>query len=569
MNLATLYPLAARLVLTLVLTGVLAALLPARGELDGWSLYPPLIAIGVTLATGRLILGLGTAILSGAWLTLPSVPWYLIPWTVFEHALVDFVWASLYDSFQIYIIGFTAALIGMIRVIALAGGTQGIAQFLATRAADARSTRAATMFMGLAIFFDDYANTLVVGTAMRPITDRFKISREKLAYLVDSTAAPVAGIAVISTWIGYEVLLFENILRDLGANMSGYELFFHALPMRFYCIFTLAFVAMSTLLRRDFGPMLKAERRAQQSGQVLAPNANPMTGKRGEDIHPAAGIRAHWATAAAPVALVISGVLLGMYWDSSGNTAVVLARSQYGFLSQMYWVTVLKEADPPKVMFIASLAGSCLAILIALTRRHTTSGQTPLRPARVIKTWAQGSLGIYYALAILILAWSIKEACDAARTGDYLEALLSGLLTPAVLPLLVFVLSALVAFSIGTSWATMTLLLPTMVPLAFELGDAALGVFVAAAVLDGAIFGDHCSPISDTTVLSSIAASSDHLDHVKTQLPYALTTMAVAALFGYLGSTLHYPPAIGLLLGLVALVTVLLLIGRNPDASTN
>ena len=558
----------ARLVLTLAFTGLLAALLPTRGTMDGWSLFPPLAAIGVTLATGRLILGLSVAILSGAWLTLPSTtPWYWFPWAVTERALVDFIWTSLYDSFQLYILGFTAALIGMIRIIALAGGTQGIAQLLVSRAADARSTRTATILMGLAIFFDDYANTLVVGTTMRPITDRFKISREKLAYLVDSTAAPIAGIAVISTWIGYEVLLFDGIMRDLGTDISGYELFFRALPTRFYCLFTLAFVILSTLLRRDFGPMLRAERRAQQSGQVLAPNAKPMTGKRDDEIRPATGVQAHWATAAAPVALVISGVLIGMYWDASGTAGVLQTRSQYGFFSQDYWIAILREANAPKVMFIAALAGSSLAFLIALTRRDSTSDRLLLQPTHVLKTWIQGIPAIYYALLILVLAWAIKETCKATSTGDYLSALLSGRLDPTLLPLLVFLLSSLVAFSIGTSWTTMTILLPTMLPLAFELGGAPLGVLVASAVLDGAIFGDHCSPISDTTVLSSIAAGSDHIDHVKTQLPYAATTMTVAALCGYLGSTLLYSPIIGLLLGIVALVTILLLIGRNPDTA--
>ena len=148
------------------------------------------------------------------------------------------------------------------KVIALAGGTLGIADLLVSRAGGARSTRAATVLMGLAIFFDDYANIMVVGTTMQPIADKFRISREKVAYLVDSTAAPIAGLAVISTWIGYEVGLFQDTLAQLGESMSGYELFFRALPLRFYCAMSLAFVIMSVLLKRDFGPMLRAERRA-------------------------------------------------------------------------------------------------------------------------------------------------------------------------------------------------------------------------------------------------------------------------------------------------------------------
>ncbi len=244
-----------RLALALILASLVAALLPQRGEVDGWSLFPPLVAILAAVFTGRLILGLAVAILSGALLSLPaSTPFYALPYAVLRHALLDFLWIPLKDSFQLYILGFTASLIGMARVVSLSGGAQGIAALLATRAESARSTRAATFLTGMAIFFDDYANTLVVGSTMRPIADRFRISREKLAYLVDSTAAPVAGVAVISTWIGFEVGLFDDAMRQLGSGISGYELFFRALPTRFYCLLTLAFIALSILLQRDFGP---------------------------------------------------------------------------------------------------------------------------------------------------------------------------------------------------------------------------------------------------------------------------------------------------------------------------
>ena len=442
-----------RFILALALAGLIAWILPAMDETDGWSLFPPLAAIGVAVSTGRLILGLSTAVLSGAFLTLPSsTSWYLVPWETLERALVNFVWGSLRQSFQLYILGFTVSLIGMVRVIALAGGTQGIAQLLAARAESARAARIATFLMGLAIFFDDYSNTLVVGTTMRPIADRFKVSREKLAYLVDSTAAPIAGIAVISTWIGYEVGLFEKVMRSLGTGISGYELFFRALPTRFYCIFTLCFVALSTFLRRDFGPMLKAERRAQQRDQVLAPEATPMTDELGNEIQSPSGIDPHWGTAAAPVVLVIGGVLLGIYLVRADIPDVVSARQHHGFLSQTHWVAILSGdedsgGENSKVMFIASLAGSLLAFLIALTRRDQTSGKRPLQLGRVLKTWVRGITGFYYALAILILAWAIQRTCEILGTDSYLKEALTGQLEPTLLPLLVFLFSALIAFA--------------------------------------------------------------------------------------------------------------------------
>jgi len=540
-------------------------LLPERGGTDGWSLFPPLVAILAAISSGRLALGLGLAIFSGALIVQPAdLPFYALPFYAAKTAAIDFVWSPLYDSFQLFILGFTAALIGMVRVVSLAGGTRGIADLLVARAAGARSARLATAALGLAIFFDDYANTLVVGTTMRPITDRFRISREKLAYLVDSTAAPVAGIAIVSTWIGFEVSLFDDAMQQLGTGISGYELFFRALPARFYCLLTLCFVLLSTLMRRDFGPMLRAERRAQHQGQPLAANDRPMTGDESQITeHP--DIIGHWAVAVLPVGLVTFGVLCGMHWDTWNATDVVAARQQHAFFSRTYWTTVFSNADGAKVMFISALCGSVLAFVLAMTRRSNKDGSHPLHFTLVLRTWTSGITGFYYALLILVLAWAIKDACQAVQTSDYLIGALENFLDPRFLPLITFALAAAVAFSIGTSWTTMAILLPTMIPVAYELGGIDLVILVAAAVLDGAIFGDHCSPISDTTVLSSIASSCDHLAHVRTQIPYATTTMAIAATCGYLGSTLLYPTYVGLALGLAVIIGVLLLFGRDPE----
>ena len=547
----------------LVAAAAVALVLPNAGEVDGWSLYPPLAAIFVAVASGRLLLGLASALFGAAIISLlPTTPLLELPWAVLHRVGVEFIWTPFADSFQLYILAFTAALIGMVRVIALAGGTQGIAQLLARRAEGGRSARLATFFMGLAIFFDDYSNTLVVGTTIRPIADRFGIPREKLAYIIDSTAAPVAGIALVSTWIGYEVSLFEDSARQVGAEISGYALFFKALPARFYCFLTLFFVGLTVFLRRDFGPMLKAEKRALGSGQVLAPGSRPPTDASADPPSPPPGLKVHWLVAALPVGLVIGGVLFGMQLDAWSYGAVVEARQSYGVFAPKYWMVVFANADGAKVMFLAAIAGSLAAFLLALTRRRS-DGLRPLDLGQVLGAWLGGIAGFRYALIVLVLAWAIKEACTAVHTSAYLVASLSHTLAPELLPLLVFGLSSLVAFSIGTSWTTMALVLPTVMPLAHTLGGVELMSLVGAAVLDGAIFGDHCSPISDTTVLSSIASSCDHIDHVKTQIPYALTTMAAAAIFGYLGTSLFYSPVWGLLLGAISLVLILLWWGKR------
>jgi Na+/H+ antiporter NhaC len=566
---------AAAIALSALVSG---ALLPSFGEHGGWSLFPPLCAISVAILTGRIVVGLCSALAAAALIAgldsvgpIPAIEaaaaWLHLPDVIaagLTKAPVGYVVKPLAESFQLYILAFTVSLIGMVRIVSVAGGTRGIAEALARSSEGKHAARLSAWLLGMVIFFDDYANTLVVGTTMRPVFDRFHISREKLAYLVDSTAAPVAGIALISTWIGYEVGLFEDAMQSVGTGISGYELFFRALPSRFYCLLSLVFVGASILLRRDFGPMLTAERRASTTGAVLRPGAQAMAGEEDRGLEIPAGVVADWRVAVAPVALVIIGVLVGMQYDAWSAADVVEARGRDGFFSRSYWTMVFSNAEGARVMFQAAVAGSVLAFGLAVSRRGE-DGRFPISPAIAARAWAGGVTGFSGALIILVLAWAIKEACGAVGTSQYLVAALGDSLPATALPVLVFLLASIVAFSIGTSWTTMALLLPTTIPLAHTLGGMPIAVLVAAAVLDGAIFGDHCSPISDTTVLSSVASGCDHLDHVKTQFPYALATMAVAALFGYVGTAIVWPAWVGLLIGTAVICAMLWFFGTDPD----
>ena len=552
-----------RIGLSIVLAILVCTGLPQVENTNRWGLFPPLLAISVGVIGRRLILGLSLAVASGGLLATPYTSLSSFLSTVAYKVSVSYLYEPVFNSFSGFILVFTASLIGMVRITSLAGGNRGIAELLSRGAAGARSSRLATFFMGLAIFFDDYANTIVVGSTMRPITDQFRVSREKLAYLVDSTAAPIAGLAIISTWIGYEVGLFEDLMIDLETGYSGYYLFFAALPSRFYCIFSLFFVLSSTLLGRDFGPMLRAEIRARDTGKVLADGSRPMTGQY-EEIIPANGIEPKWWVAALPVILVICSVIFGMGIDTRGNPEVINAANQ-GYLSPSYWSAAFKNADSARVLFVASLLGATLAFLLALTRRETETGKFAISVESAISEFCKGVWGVWYAFAILIMAWAIKSVCDDIGTGAYLTELLSPIISPTLLPLLIFLLASIVAFSIGTSWTTMAILIPTIIPLAHNLGGMPLTILSAAAVLDGAIFGDHCSPISDTTIMSSIASSCDHLDHVKSQIPYALVTMSVSAVFGYLGTANLYSHFVGLALGSAAIIAILLTVGRRTD----
>jgi Na+/H+ antiporter NhaC len=384
-------------------------------------------------------------------------------------------------------------------------------------------------------------------------------------------------VALISTWIGFEVGLFQISADSLGLGMSGFELFWDALPARFYCLFALFFGLAGILLRRDFGPMLRAERRAR-AGQVSA--ARP--GQQSPDAFlegggPPAGLPPSWPVAVLPLATVLFGVLGGILVAGHSTAGVQLALKQglYGMGSMNHLRDCFTQAGRAGLqgwaMLGAGLAGSVLAILLARRRQRQLPADAPagaLGWAELGGRWLLGGRAIGGAIGILICAWAIQQACDALGTSVILTAALAETVDPRWLPLLIFLTAAAIAFATGTSWGTMGILIPAVLPVAHALGGAdqpLILVLAAGAVLDGAIFGDHCSPISDTTVMSSLSSGCHHLDHIRTQLPYALTVMVVAAVGGYLLRAQGWPLWLCYGLGTATLVATLLVLGRSPD----
>ncbi len=520
---------------------------------DWQSILPPLSAILAALFLRKILLAMAAGVWFGAVVVAQHAP---LSGTV---GALGYVGTNLTDSFNLYIIGFTFALVGMVHVMIRMGAMAGVLELFSSMAQSARSTRIVTALMGFVIFFDDYANTIVVGTTMRPLSDARRISREKLAYIVDSTSAPIAGLAIISTWIGYEVGLFEELSRQLHLGMSGYEIFLGIIPLRFYCIFALAFVLWNVFMSRDFGPMLRAERRATETGALLRPGSVPLTRASFLAVGPKEGVTARWINAAIPVGVVIAATMGGMFWSGWGGDGSALAMLG-DMRSWEAWQGAFSDADGAKVLFWASVLGTLVAISLAV-------GQGLLSVGESVKSWLKTVPSMWMAVAILVLAWSIRSVCDDLGTSIYLVGAVDGLITLTMLPLLTFVVAALVAFATGTSWGAMGILLPTMIPLAFQLGDGTphstlILMLCFAAVLDGAIYGDHCSPISDTTVMSSIAAGSDHIDHVRTQMPYATVAMLFAAGVGYVGVAMGLSPWVALPVGIVGLGVVLRVVGR-------
>ena len=535
-------------------------------QFPGWiSLLPPIIAIALALIFRHVVVSLFFGIWLGGFFIAG-----LDPLAGLGRTVDTFIVPSLADTDNASILMFSALLSAMVGVISRSGGTRGIVEALRPLATTPRRAQLATFFAGVGIFFDDYANTLIVGNTFRPVTDKLKVSREKLAYLVDSTAAPVVTIAFVSTWVGFEISLIRDGLRIAAeqtadpalagalASASPFTVFLSSIPYLFYPILALFMVAAVIVSQRDFGPMHGAEMRARTGGGVFRPGSQLMVNSEETGLDAPEGVPLRWYNAAIPVLTVVLTVLFGLYFD--GASAVGRGAS--------LWDT-FGAADPFKAILWGSLAGCLVAIGLAVTQRILTLSQA-------LDGWLAGIRAMTMGFVILTLAWSLGEVTSQLATAPYLTQILEGNLAPELVPVITFVTAAIVSFCTGTSWATMTILLPLVVPLivalggatGFEAGGGELLVSSISSVLAGSIFGDHCSPISDTTVLSSMASACDHMDHVRTQLPYALVVAVAAMLFGHVGTSYGLSPWIAHLLGIGTVIVVLRFVGRPVPAGS-
>lgn len=528
------------------------------------ALLPPFIAILLAILFRKPILALFLGVFGGTFVLHHVAGEGVLAST--GNGLTDFgkiFWKEASDPDRLLIIGFVVFMLAMVGVLTRAGGIRGLMDSIAKFASSVRNTLIAAYGMGLVIFFDDYANTILVGSTMRPLTDKFRISREKLAYIVDSTAAPVAGLSIFSTWVAYQVSMFSAQLPEAGlASSEGYAVLLETLPFRFYCIFALVLVAALILSGRDFGPMLKAERRARTTGELVSKTGKPMVGEDATALKAAPGVTPRAYVAVVPL-LAFIGVTIGMIFVRGGMFQVI---EEGRFFSIEGISQILSDGSGNITLFWGSLIGFALACLFAIMQG--VGKEIPNAAWQTLKS-------MFIAFLILYLAWMMGEVCKQLGTASYLSVLLSSKLIPTTLPAVLFLLAGVVAFSTGSSWSTMAILVPLVVGLAFGLGETTevgglvLMYMSIGAVLEGAIFGDHCSPISDTTVLSSISCASDHIDHVRTQAPYAIVAMIVAMAVGYLPcAMLGLSPWIAIAIGSVLIVGIVYRFGKLTDPPT-
>ena len=532
-----------------------------------WTLIPPVVAIVLAFITKDVVLSLFIGVFSGTFLINVIDSNIFMTFIKGFTDIVKRIVGSLADSWNAGIVLQVLCIGGVVALITKMGGTKAVAIWLSKKAKTGVSAQISTWVMGLFVFFDDYANSLIVGPIMRPITDKFKVSREKLAFIIDATAAPIAGLAVISTWVGLEISLIKQGYELIGiTNVNAFSIFVETMPYRFYNLFMLFFIVCTAFMGREFAGMLKAERRARagelhpRSGGAMIEDVEDKT------LEPKENIKLQSSNAVIPLLVLILGAFVSFYFSGLGALeGEALESAKAHPLTFHTFQATFGAADASVALFQSALLATVVAIFMAVYRKILT-----VREA--IETWGKGWKTMITTIIILLLAWSLSSVIKELGTSRYLVDLLSQSTPKIVLPAAIFMLGSFISFSTGTSYGTMGILMPLAIPLASAVGmhsglegDTLHAYMIVniSAVLTGAIFGDHCSPISDTTILSSMGAGCNHIDHVQTQMPYALAVCAVSIFAGYFPVALGLSVWIVLPFGLLITALVVRLVGQK------
>lgn len=528
-----------------------------------WTLIPPLVAIVLAFITKNVVVSLFVGILSGGFIL--NLSGYNV-FSALIQSFLDFIdraLNSLADPWNAGIILQVLVIGGVINLVAKMGGARAIAESLANKAKTAKGAQVITWIMGICVFFDDYANALIVGPIMRPVADKMKISRERLAFIIDATAAPIAGVAIISTWIGLEVGLINDAFIGIGIDTDAFGVFLQTIPYRFYNILILAFVFITAVTLKEFGPMRKAEISARKGKRVGVEVAMD-TLQEADEMKPKDGVKLSIWNAIIPIGVLVISAIAAFYY--SGYTSIIngedielinlMTNSPVSF-------SAIKEAfsasDASVALFQSALLASIVAIIMSICKKIFTLGEA-------IEVWIDGMKTLLITGVILILAWSLSSVIKELGTAKFLIKLLSDSIPYFLLPSLIFILGAVISFATGTAYGTMGILMPLAVPLAHSINPEMSFIIVStSAVLTGAIFGDHCSPISDTTILSSMGAGCNHIEHVKTQIWYSLFVAVITILFGYIPAGFGLPIYIVLPISIMVIYVGVQILGKKVE----
>ncbi len=504
------------------------------------TLLPPLVALILAFTTKNVVLSLTSGGLTGAIVLATSGESNFVNIVINSFiSFAGYIVGSVADPWNAGIILQVLAIGGVIYLIERSGGAVAIAESISKRAKTKIGAQITTWFLGLCVFFDDYANSLIVGPIMQPIFDKLKISRAKLAFIVDATAAPIAGIALVSTWVGYEVGLIQEAYEMQGVMVDGFDIFLQTIPYRFYNILMLGFVFIIAITAKDFGPMLTAERKAKEGKQEATEKT--LEKKELEELQ---NVDGKIYNALVPIFTLVIGAFVSFYY--SGYTAIMASGDaelidlvQNSLFSLRGLQECFSNSDASVALFQAALfAGIVTIILIVIQGMYSLT--------EAIELWSTGMSKLFGTTIILVLAWTLTSIIKELGAGYFISSQISDLIPAYLIPSIIFGVASIISFATGTSYGTMGILMPLAIPLAIGAApnDPQIALVATSAVLTGAIFGDHCSPISDTTILSAIGSGCDHIEHVNTQLPYALFIGALTIATAYIPAGLGISPYI-------------------------
>ena len=489
-----------------------------------WALAPPVIAIMLALITKEVYSSLFLGILTGALLNADFDPVGGL-----NRLFPDGIMAMLADKWNVGILVFLVILGTMVQLMNRTGGSAAFGTWAANRIKSREGAQLSTMLLGCLIFIDDYFNCLTVGSVMRPVTDKHKISRAKLAYLIDSTAAPICIIAPISSWAA--------AVSGFVKGENGISIFVQSIPFNFYALLTMLMMVLIICMKIDFGSMLLHENNARQgdlftSGKSEQPSETSLEEGRVGQV----------SDMFVPVILLVIGCVIGMIYTG-------------GFFDGKSFIDAFAASNASVGLVLGSAVALIITIAFYLVRQSLSFSEC-------MECLPEGFKQMVPAMLILTFAWTLKNMTDSLGAATYVAGLLensaAGLMS--FLPAIIFVVAVGLAFASGTSWGTFGILIPIVVS-SFQSVDPQLMIISISACMAGAVCGDHCSPISDTSIMSSAGAQCNHLNHVTTQLPYALTAAAVS-FFTFLVAGFTKSALISLVFGIVVLFLVLLVIKK-------
>ena len=494
-----------------------------------WSLVPPLVAIILALITKEVYSSLFIGIVVGG-LFYANFDIKLAYLTIFTNSTDGGLLTNLSDSGNVGILIFLVILGIMVALMNKAGGSAAYGRWATKAIKTRKGALLSTFLLGVLVFVDDYFNCLTVGSVMRPVTDTHKVSRAKLAYIIDATAAPICIIAPISSWAAAVAGVVEG--------MNGLELFIRAIPYNFYALLSIVAMLTLTITNTDFGSMLEHERNAQLNDDLYTTAARPFAGA---DAQAEVVGKGKVIDLVLPVIVLIACCIIGMIYTG-------------GFFAGESFVDAFANCDSPTGLLLGSVAALLITFVMYIPRRVLTFRQ-------FMDCLPEGFKAMVPAIMILTFAWTLSGITGLLGADVFVASILessTGVLQ-TLIPVIVFCIAVFLAFATGTSWGTFGILLPIVVPI-MPVGSELLTITVAAT-LAGAVCGDHCSPISDTTIMASTGAQCDHINHVSTQLPYALTVAVVSAV-NYVLAALIQNWFINLPIAIISMIVVILVIRK-------